>query len=152
MKFVQQLATILVAACLLPAPICAAQEKGQWRAASKTASSITGDISFTDQKIYINFSAFTIAQIRTLSPTESAALFESQSDGAGNLFRTIIPGPRKFLHKTTLCGADDTQWVATWVTGHHLQLAFFSGSDMPVLTAEALAGSTTLCGTYTYVR
>jgi hypothetical protein len=130
----------------------AAQEKGQWRAASKTASSITGEVSFTDQKIYINFSAFTIAQIRTLSQAEATALFDTPIEGAGNLFRTVVPAGKKFLHKNTLCGGEDTQWVATWVSGHTLRLAFFSGTAMPVLTTEAVANSTTLCGTYTYVR
>ena len=130
----------------------AAQEKGQWRAASKTASSITGDIGFTDQKIIINFSGFTIAQIRTLSQAEAGALFDTQTDGAGDLFRTIVPGGKKFLHKNSLCGAEDVQWGATWVSGRTMQLAFFSGTDMPVLTAEAVSNSTALCGTYTYVR
>lgn len=130
----------------------AAQEKGQWRAASKTASSITGDIGFTDQKIIINFSGFTIAQIRTLSQAEATALFDTPIEGAGNLFRTVVPAGKKFLHKNTLCGGEDTQWVATWVSGHTLRLAFFSGTAMPVLTTEAVANSTTLCGTYTYVR
>ena len=63
-----------------------------------------------------------------------------------------MPAGKKFLHKNTLCGGEDTQWVATWVSGHTLRLAFFSGTAMPVLTTEAVANSTTLCGTYTYVR
>jgi hypothetical protein len=152
MKLLHTFAGVLVSVSLLHTAPLVAQEKGQWRSAGKTASSITGDISFTDQKIYINYAAFTIAQIRTLSQAESTALFDTQADGAGNLFRTIVPGGKKFLHKNSLCGGEDTQWVATWVSGHTLQLAFFSGTDMPALTPEALANSTTLCGTFTYVR
>jgi hypothetical protein len=152
MKLLQPFAGVLVSVSLLFAAPLAAQEKGQWRAASKTASSITGEVSFTDQKIYINFSAFTIAQIRTLSQAEATALFDTPIEGAGNLFRTVVPAGKKFLHKNTLCGGEDTQWVATWVSGHTLRLAFFSGTAMPVLTTEAVANSTTLCGTYTYVR
>lgn len=152
MKVVQTFAGILIIVSVLLAGPLAAQEKGQWRSASKTASSVTGDIGFTDQKIYINYSAFTIAQIRMLSLAESTSLFETSSAGAGNLFRTIVPGGKKFLHKNSLCAGEDTQWIATWVSGHTLQLAFFSGTDMPVLNSEGLANSTTLCGTYTYVR
>ena len=152
MKLLQPFAGVLLSVSLLVAAPLAAQEKGQWRAASKTASSITGDISFTDQKIIINYSAFTIAQIRSLSLAEGTALFDNPSEGAGNLFRTVVPGGKKFLRKNTLCGAEDTQWVATWVSGRALRLAFFSGTAMPVLTAEALANSTTLCGTYTDSR
>jgi len=152
MKLCHKFAGVLSAVSLLLATPLAAQEKGQWRSASKTASSITGDISFTDQKISINYSAFTIAQIRALSQAESTALFDTTTEGSGNLFRTIVPGGKKFLHKNSLCGGEDTQWIATWVSGHILQLAFFSGTDMPLLNAEKLANSTTLCGTYTYIR
>jgi hypothetical protein len=152
MKLLQTFAGVLASVSILLAAPLTAQEKGQWRSAGKTASSITGDISFTEQKLYINYSPFTIAQIRTLSQAEATALFDTQNDGAGDLFRTIVPSGKKFLHKNTLCGGEDTQWVATWVSGHTLQLAFFSGTQMPVFTAEALAGSSSLCGTYTYVR
>ncbi len=152
MKVAQTFAGVLVSlSVLLPVPLTG-QEKGQWRSASKTASSITGDISFTDQKIYINYTAFTIAQIRALSEAESTALFDTPTQGTGNLFRTLVPAGKRFLHKNSLCAGEDTQWVATWVSGHTLLLAFFSGTEMPVLSAEALANSTTLCGTYTYVR
>jgi hypothetical protein len=148
----QPFAAVLLCVSLLLAAPLPAQEKGQWRAASKTAQSITGDISLNDRVIIINFASFTIAQIRTLSFAEGTALFDDASQGAGNLFRTVVPGRKVFLHKNTLCGAEDTQWIATWVSGRTLRLAFFSGTAMPVLTAEALANATTLCGTYTYSR
>ena len=41
--------------------------------------------------------------------------------------------------------------MATYVSGNTLQVAFFSGSAAPVFTMDALAHSTDLCGTYTYV-
>ena len=132
-----------------------AQEKGEWRAASNTAKGVTGDIAFLGQKIAINFSGFTVAQIRELTPAEVSALFnaEATTDVApGNLYRTSIPAEKKFLHKNTLCGSEETQWIATFVAGHTLQLAFFSGLAMPVFTPDAIANATSLCGTYTYVR
>ena len=130
------------------------QESGQWRAASNTAKGVTGDIAFAGQKIVINFSGFTVAQIRELSPAESAALFPSAGAATppGNLYRTSIPAEKRFLHKNTLCGSEETQWVATLVSGHSLQLAFFSGPAMPAMTPDALANATDLCGTYAYVR
>ncbi len=146
-----------VAAAICTLALCStltAQEKGQWRAASTTARGVTGDIAFTDTKIAINFSGFTVAQIRTLEPAEIGALFNASADagGSGNLFRTDIPGDKHFLHKNTLCGSEETQWVVTYVAGKTLQLAFFSGAAMPTLTAEGIANTTSLCGTYAYVR
>lgn len=131
-----------------------AQEKGQWRAASSTSKAITGDVAFTDTKFVLNFNGFTAAEIRALTPDEITALFhtDATANGTGNLFRTDIPGDRRFLHKNTLCGSEDTQWIATYVSGHNLQLALFSGNSMPRLTAEDLANTTTLCGTFGYAR
>ena len=99
-------------------------------------------------------SRFTAAQIRTLTPDEITALFhtDATANGTGNLFRTDIPGDKRFAHKNTLCGSEDVQWLATYIQGKTLQLAMFSGNDMPKLTADALANPTNLCGTYTYVR
>ena len=131
-----------------------AQEKGNWRALSTTARGVTGDVAFSSTKISINFSSFTIAQIRTLQPAEMSAAFDLQSGagGSGNLYRVDIPATKKFVHHNTLCGAEDTEWVVTYVAGHDLQLAFFSGQQMPALTPEAISSSTNLCGTFSYTR
>ena len=135
-------------------PALQAQEKGTWRAASTNARGVTGDIAFAGTKIAINFSGFTVAQIRELTPAETSAAFnlEGQNSAGGNLYRTSIPAEKTFLHKNTLCGSEETQWIATYVSGKTLQLAFFSGPQMPVLTADAMVNTTNLCGTYTYVR
>jgi hypothetical protein len=131
-----------------------AQEKGTWRAANSTAESITGDVAFSETKIAINFSSFPIAQIRGLEPGEVSAVFDLESSAVqgGNLYRLSIPGSKRFLHKNTLCGSEDAQWVAVYAAGNALHLAFFSGQKMPVFTPEALANSTDLCGTFSYVR
>lgn len=140
---------LLCCSSLLPA-----QEKGSWRAASTTAKSITGDVAFAGQKLIINFAAFTIAQLRELTPDEVSAAFNADRDGGGtgNLYRLEIPADRRFLHKNTLCGSEDTQYMATYVLGHNLQIAFFSGAKMPTLSVDALANATNLCGTFSYVR
>jgi hypothetical protein len=132
----------------------AAQEKGYWQAASSNANNITGDLSITNDRITIYTSWFTIAQIRALKPAESSAVFDADpsAGGNGNLYRLVVPAQKRFLHHNTLCGSDDTQWLATYVQGRTLHIAFFSGSDMPVFTPEALANSTDVCGTFTYSR
>jgi hypothetical protein len=137
----------------LAAP-CMGQDKGSWRAESKTASSITGDLGLSNDKLYLNFTPFTVASIRALTAGELSALFsaEGETNGAGFLYRVNIPGERKFLHKNNLCAAEDVQYMATSVTGKTLRVAFFSGAKMPVLTIDAMVNTTDLCGTFTYSR
>ena len=132
----------------------AAQDKGNWRAASKNASAITGDVAISGDKLVINFLPFTIAQIRSLNAAEVGAVFdiESGAGGVGTLYRVNVPAARKFLHKNSLCGGEDTQYMVTYAAGKSLQLAFFSGAAAPVLTLDAIQSSTDLCGTFSYVR
>jgi hypothetical protein len=145
------IAGLLLLCCALSAP---AQDKGYWRAVSSNANDITGDLTLGDSKMTINFTAFPLAQIRKLQPAESSAIFEADpgSGGSGYLYRLNVPGAKRFLHKNTLCGSDDTQWMATYVQGRSLRVAFLSGADMPVFTVDALANSTDVCGTFSYSR
>ena len=134
-----------------------AQERGYWKPASKTAQSITGDVVLSGDKITINFFTTTVAEIRPLKPEEMAAAFaDASAEGgpgaAGHLYRLSIPGDKRFLHKNTLCGSDETQWMATYVAGKQLEIAFFSNAAPPVLTIEALRDSPNLCGTFSYSR
>jgi hypothetical protein len=135
---------------------CLAQSyiNGLWRAASKTAASITGDIAISDAKVTINFKSFPLAPIRSLQPAEVAAVFDADVNTSppGNLFRLNVPASFRLLHRNTLCGSDDTQWMATYLDGKTLQVAFFSGDDVPVFTMEAMANSTRLCGVFSYAR
>jgi hypothetical protein len=144
-------AASLVLGCSLS---CPAQEKGDWRAASSTAAAITGDIAISDTKIAINFTGFPTARVRKIEPTEASAAFGADlgASGSGNLYRLSVPATKRFLHHNTLCGTEDTTWMATYVQGRTLQVAFFSGEATPVITIDALANSTDLCGTFTYVR
>jgi hypothetical protein len=141
----------LVLVCCMTA---VAQDKGYWRAASSTARSITGDVALSDEKISINFLSFTDARIRALEQGEASALFDADSTAGGNgsLYRLNVPGAKKFLHRNSLCGSDDTQWMVTYVAGRSLQLAFFSGQKPPVFTPDAIANSTDLCGKFSYVK
>jgi hypothetical protein len=132
----------------------AAQEKGNWRAANSTAQSITGDVSLSTEKISISFSAFPIARIRSLEPGEISAVFDTEgsSDGTGSLYKLSIPGSKKFMHRNSLCGAEETQWMVTYVAGRSLHLAFFSGQKAPTLTADSILNSSDLCGIFSYVQ
>ena len=140
-----------VLACGVPG---GAQEAGSWRAESSNARSVTGDLMFSGERITINFSSFPVAQIRVLKPDEAKAIFDIEDDagGRGNLYRVSIPGGKKFLRHNTLCGSEETQWMVTYAMRKSLQVAFFSGTAMPVLTVDGLANAASLCGTFSYSR
>lgn len=131
-----------------------AQEKGTWHPASNTANSITGDIGISDAKLMIDFMSFPLAHIRGLQPAEISAVFdvELNADGSGNLYRLNINGAQKFLHHNTLCGNEETHWMVTFVEKKTLHVAFFSGTDAPVLKPETVVNSQDLCGTFMYAR
>jgi hypothetical protein len=144
----------IVGSVLACCGIAGAQDKGYWRASSSTAQSITGDVALSDEKIAINLVTFTIASIRALKPEEIMAVFnpEDMTGGSGSLYRVSIPASRKFLKKNSLCGSEDTKWMATYVSGRLMKIAFFSGEKPPVFTSAAIADSTDLCGTFSYTR
>ena len=139
-------------ACALHA--AAQQDRGYWQAASNNAVAITGDLTIAEAKLTIDVKTYPLASIRLLKPAEVSAVFDADVDtaGPGTLYRLRIPAAQRFLHKNTLCGDEDTQWMAAYVTGKSLQVAFFSGADEPVFTFDAIAHSPSLCGTYSYVR
>ena len=143
------------AGVLLTFCLCAsAQELGYWRAASNTARAITGDITLSEEKIGINFLTFPIVRVRPLSASELSAAFDDDPGSAhtGSLYKLAISGSRKFLHKNTLCGNEDAEWMITDVSGRSLQVAFFSSEKPPLLTIEGRVNATDLCATYSYVK
>ncbi len=151
----ETLLSYVVGLVLVCCVMASAQDKGNWRAVSSTAKSITGDVGLTDEKVAINFSSFTIARLRGLQAAEASALFDADNSGGGGIgtvYRLSIPATKVFLHKNTLCGTEETQWMVSYAAGRSLHLAFFSGATPPVLTLEALANSSETCGTFSYVR
>jgi hypothetical protein len=132
----------------------AQEDRGYWRAASSNANAITGDISIGELKMSINYVTFPLAPIRRLKPIEVSAAFDADVDAGieGSLYRLKVPPAQRFLHKNTLCGDDETEWMATYARGHTLQVAFFSGDDEPVFTFDAVQKSSALCGVYSYAR
>jgi hypothetical protein len=152
-KLLSALAVALAVACAIDG---AAQqpEKGYWRAASHTAASVTGDITISGSKITINFKNFLISPVRSLKPEEVSAAFDEALDTArqGWLYRLNIPASQRISSRNTLCGNEETDWMATYVAGNTLKVVFFTGDNAPVMTFEALQNSTSVCGSYTYVR
>lgn len=142
---------LLTVVCSLTAT---AQDKGYWRAASRTANAITGDIALSGSKATINFTEFPLVQARALTPAEVSAAFDADinAGATGVLYHLSVPATKRFLHHNTLCGTEDTRWMATYASGRNLQVAFFSGTDAPVFTLDALQNSTDLCGTFTYAH
>lgn len=153
MKFFSVFASGLLYCCV-GVLAAGAQDKGPWRAAGSTAKSITGDIAIGDTRLVINFASFPLAPVRALSAAEASAAFDADpgTPGGGNLYRLQVAPDRRFQHHNTLCGTDQTQWMATWASGRDLKVAFFSGQKMPLLTLDALNESSTLCGTFDYAR
>ena len=147
-------AGVVLACALACAAQANAQEEGFWRAASSAAASVTGDIAISDAKVTIDYWVFPATPIRSLKPVEVSAVFDADVNAGinGDLYRLRVPPDKRFLHHNTLCGSAETQWMATYVTGRTLRVAFFSGDDMPVFTFDTISNSTTLCGTYTYAR
>lgn len=147
-----QLAAIVL--LLAGGSIATAQEAGLWRAQSANARSITGDVGLSSDRITIDFFTFTMARIRALEPAEMSAAFDADASapGTGNLYRVSIASSKQLLRHNTLCGSDDTQWMATYIVGRTLHLTFFSGATPPVFTLNALANSSDLCNTFTYTR
>lgn len=151
-----KLAAWLVAvAVVLGGARASAQDAGYWRASSDTAKSTTGDIGIGTLKLTINFQLFTIAQIRQVNADDARAVFDVDAPAGsivGNLYHLSIDPGKKFLHKNTICGSEETQYMVTAVVGKEMHVAFFSGAAMPDLKPEAILNATNLCGTYTYVR
>jgi len=140
------------------AAVCGAaraqEDRGYWRAASSNALAITSDLSIGEAKVTIDFLAFPLAPIRRLKPVEVSAVFDADVNAGieGSLYRLRVPAAQRFNKKNTLCGDEDTQWMATYVSGRNLQVAFFSGDGEPVFTFDAIQKSTALCGTFVYGR
>ena len=131
-----------------------AQDQGYWRAASSNANAITGDISVGVSKVTIDYYVFPLAPIRKLKPVEVSSVFDADVNAGieGMLYRLQVAPNQRFQHKNTLCGDEETQWMATYVTGRTLQVAFFSGDDEPVFTFDAMQNSQAKCGVFSYSR
>jgi hypothetical protein len=148
--------SFLALASLMACAVCcrAQEDRGYWRAASSNALAITGDINVGELKLTLNFATFPLSELRRLKPTEVSAVFDADVNAGinGTLYRVKVPATKYIVKKNTLCGEDETEWMATYVVGRNLQVAFFSGDDEPVFSFDAVQKSTALCGTFVYAR
>jgi hypothetical protein len=145
---------LVLAGVVCSAAARAQEDRGFWRSASTNALAVTGDITIGEAKVTLNFAMFPLAQIRRLKPVEVSAVFDADVNAGieGTLYRLHVPPGKFIVRKNTLCGGEETQWMATYVTGRTLKVAFFSGDDMPVFTFDAMQNATALCGKFTYGR
>lgn len=145
---------VLALALALTTTLAAQQIRGTWRATSKNAQSITGDVAIAAEKIQISFTILPISQIRPLQPTEIKAAFdlEGEAEGTASLYKVNIPATQKFIKKNSLCGGETTEWMVTYVAGRQLRIAFFAGAKPPTFTPDAIATTTDLCGIYNYSK
>lgn len=150
MKFHKLVAVTLA----LSTTLFAQQIRGSWRATSKNAQSITGDVAIAAEKIQISFTILPISQIRALQPAEIRAAFDldGEPEGVGSMYKVNIPATQKFIKKNSLCGGETTEWMVTYVAGRQLRIAFFSGAKPPTFTPDAIATTTDLCGIYSYAK
>ena len=125
-----------------------------WYALSANAIAVTNNIDLSESKLSIGFVYYTLNRNHDLKPTEASAVFDIDpaEPGSGALYRTFIPAGTRFQRNNTLCGGEDVQWMAKWATAQELKVAFFSSSEPPVLTFDAVSRSQDLCGVYTYKR
>jgi len=133
---------------------CTAQDKGSWRPASDTTYSMTGEITIAETNMAINVTKVPVAPVRKLTPAEVSAVFDADTNAGigGKLYRVHVPPGVYMSGGSLLCGKEVIRWMATYVLGRNLRVAFFSGEDMPVFTFDAISNSTALCGTYAYMR
>jgi hypothetical protein len=151
---------LALAAALFAAvpPAATAQAKtpdmGYWVPVNSSARTITGELALFPTRLTLNLINFPVAPIHALTPAEIRAVFPGETpDSGGNLYRVRIPAAQRFLNHNTLCGTDQAEWLVTTLINRQLYVAFFSGTEMPVFTPEALEKSSDLhCGTFSYSR
>ena len=108
-------------------------------AVSKTAMSITGDISFDDSDI-------TFANGETLAFSDLVA-DHFEVDGRrvpASVYRIAEPADPELENGNQLCGSGDVTYLANWADGDTGSvIAVFTGEDEPTSDAET-------CASYSY--
>ena len=126
-----------------------------WKATSKTARAITGDISLSDTSLRMHGKTYPTRENVPLNAGElrdAAVLFAipSGAEAQGEFRRIYIATRTRLVQNNTLCPRD-AQWMLTLTTkAKTLEIAFFSGEAKPDITPSALDNSTHLCGTFYY--
>jgi hypothetical protein len=140
-----------LALTLLLAVSCpwAAAAGEHWEAVSTTAMSITGDVTFSPDRI-----TFGNGKSLPLAAAGTAPNFDWSGKKTTTLFKVTAPDDPVLLHGNRLCGGKGPQpvtFIAVWkpdLVGSDVDprgMAAFSGSARPTV-----AGGSGFCGTYNY--
>jgi hypothetical protein len=128
----------------------------KWKALSRTADAITGDIELSPYQINIANMSFPVTLARSLRVNElqvaSHILSVSVTQGSvGRLYKTTIPATAVLKNGNTACGSEKVEWAVTMESpGDGLSMALFSGELEPIGQEQTGGTSTTLCGTFSY--
>lgn len=117
-----------------------------WRATSKTAESITGDLVYLPNSL-----TFANGEKLTMEPvTNVPAPWAAFGDGTGSdgeLYKLDSPADPELLNGNKLCGMPDQLvtyvMIAPNLKGDEMVLGVFTGEDAPT-------GESTPCATYSY--
>jgi hypothetical protein len=146
---------VVVAACTMAIPLTAsagtsAGTSERWTATSKTSMSITGNVTFSPQKI-----RFSNGRVMALSAPEQVASFKVFDETfEATIYRVVKPAALKLKNGNYLCGAPGkppATFVVVWKPNplpgdkDPRGMAAFSGTETPVS-----APGPGLCGTYAY--
>jgi hypothetical protein len=127
-----------------------------WLAASKTAMSITGNITFASNKMTIREKVFPLKLVREIDSQHledvGKIVDRPQPPSSARLYKTAISKHASLVNGNTICGPGaDARWVLVVSGSRELSLAFFSGDSEPNLDIQSVESDNNLCGTYAYV-
>ncbi len=106
-----------------------------YRAVSKTAESITGDISMDDYEI-----AFANGERLALSDLVSYEIKVGGETRDASVYRVETPADPVLLNGNRLCGSGDVTFVANWAgSDDGTVVAVFATPDVPQSDAEMCA-------------
>lgn len=130
MKLSAYLAAAICANCL-----ATAVHADSYRAVSRTAESITGDISMDDYEI-----VFANGERLALSDLVSYEITVGGETRDASVYRVEAPADPVLLNGNRLCGSGEVTFVANWAgSDDRTVVAVFATSDVPQSDAEMCA-------------
>jgi hypothetical protein len=127
--------------------------RGGWYAASTNAISITGDIAISKGKFRSTSSVSAGADSHVeAGGGERGVRRRCERGDQRDALPAEDPGGAALSAKEHFVRGRGYAVDGDLRYGHTLEVAFFSGDDMPVFTFDAISKSTALCGTFAYSR
>jgi hypothetical protein len=136
---------------MAPRATLAADSVEMWRAASTTASSVSGDVTFAPSKIQ-----FQNGQSLPLAVIGRVKNFQATGEAVdATVYRVTAPADLRLLNGNHLCGggghSQAVTYIVVWIPeappggAPARSMAAFSGKDQPRSDGDPAA-----CGTYNY--